>query len=96
MSAVGDIDACNGRDLAACASGQSATFQRLILDLSAVTFFGTQGFSALHEINVGCSRRGAGWIAVPGNEVRRLLRICDPAGILPTAATLEAAMAWAA
>ena len=65
----------------------------LILDLRGVEFFGTEGFSALHRVSVSCARVGAEWAMVPGAAVARVLRICDPQGSLPTACTVDAAMA---
>jgi len=93
VTVEGEIDACNGRDLADYAERNSVIRAQLILDLSRVEFFGTQGFSALHNVNVNCSRRGVAWVAVPNREVMRLLRVCDPGGGLPLAVTVEAAMA---
>ena len=93
VTAECDIDACNARDLVDYAERKSVLYPKLILDLSRVDFFGTQGFSALHKVNVSCSGRGVTWAAVPSREVMRLLRICDPGGRLPLAVTVEAAMA---
>jgi anti-anti-sigma factor len=93
VAAEGEIDACNAGDLVDYAERQSVLYPKLILDLSRVDFFGTQGFSALHKVNVSCSRRGVAWVAVPSREVMRLLRVCDPGGGLPLAVTVEAAMA---
>jgi len=93
VTAEGEIDACNARDLVDYAERKSVLRPKLILDLSRVDFFGTQGFCALHRVNVSCSRRGVAWAAVPSREVMRVLRICDPSGGLPLAVTVEAAMA---
>ena len=65
----------------------------LVLDLSGLDFFGTEGFSALHRVSVLCARVGTGWAMVPGAAVTRVLWICDPQGSLPTANTVEGAMA---
>jgi anti-anti-sigma factor len=93
VTAEGEIDACNARDLANYVERNLDSATRLIVDLRGLEFFGTQGFSILHTINVTCSRRGVTWVAIPGAEVERLLRICDPAGGLPVAATMETAVA---
>jgi anti-anti-sigma regulatory factor len=66
---------------------------QLILDLTAVTFFGTRGFATLHFIDVNCARNDMDWIIVGGSEVRRLLRICDPDGALPLTDHRESALA---
>jgi len=65
----------------------------LIIDLSGLDFFGTDGFSALHRVSVCCARAGVGWAVVPSKAVSRVLRIGDPQGLLPAARTVEAAMA---
>ena len=93
VSAEGEIDACNARDLAEYIEGVLDAKRRLIVDLRGLSFFGTRGFSALHYVNVTCSRRDMNWVVVPGREVSRLLRICDPERGLPVASTLEKAIA---
>jgi anti-anti-sigma regulatory factor len=65
----------------------------LILDLRGLDFFGTDGFSALHRVSVCCARAGIAWAVVSGEAVSRVLRIVDPQGLLPTASTVEAAIA---
>jgi anti-anti-sigma factor len=92
----GEIDAANASDLSAHVEANLGEAVKLILDLRELTFFGTQGFSVLHRINVTCSRRGITLVVVSGSEVDRILRICDPAGGLPVARSLEAAINAAA
>ena len=92
VTADGELDACNARDLAEYIEGVLDAKRRLIVDLRGLNFFGTQGFSSLHYINVTCSRRDVNWVVVPGTEVSRLLRICDPECALPVAITLESAI----
>jgi anti-anti-sigma factor len=92
VTADGGLDACNARDLAEYVEGVLDAKRRLIVDLRGLNFFGTQGFSSLHYINVTCSRRDVNWVIVPGTEVSRLLRICDPEYALPVATTLESAI----
>jgi anti-anti-sigma factor len=93
---TGEIDAANASDLFAHVEANLGDAGKLILDLRELTFFGTQGFSVLHRINVTCSRRGITLVVVSGPEVDRILRICDPAGGLPVARSLEAAVNAAA
>lgn len=92
VTAEGELDACNGRDLAAYVDRVLDAKRRLIVDIRGLSFFGTQGFSSLHQINVACSRTEVNWVLVPGREVSRLLRICDPELALPVAATLDSAI----
>lgn len=93
VSSDGEIDACNARGLAGYIDEVLDATRRLIVDLRGLTFFGTPGFSALHYVNVTCSRRDVNWVLVPGLEVSRMLRICDPQQGLPVADTLERAIA---
>lgn len=93
---AGEIDAANASDLSAYVEANLGDAGKLILDLRELTFFGTQGFSVLHRINVTCSRRGVTLVVVSGSEVDRILRICDPAGGLPVARSLETAINAAA
>jgi anti-anti-sigma factor len=93
VTAEGEIDATNARGLGDFVERSLDSSSRLIVDLRSLKFFGTQGFSTLHTVNVTCSRSGVTWVLIPGREVERLLRICDPGGGLPVAATLETAIA---
>ena len=93
ISAHGHIDASNADTLTQYTLGHLMRCRGLILDLRDLDFFGTEGFSALHRVSVRCARAGLGWVVVPGAEVWRLLRICDPHGSLPAASTLDSAMA---
>ncbi|MDT5267803.1 MAG: hypothetical protein QOI90_4429 [Mycobacterium sp.] len=93
VAAEGEVDACNAHDLAEYVERSLEASTRLILDLRDLQIFGTQGFSTLHKINVICSGSGVTWVVIPGREVDRLLRICDPGGGLPVATTLETAVA---
>jgi anti-anti-sigma factor len=93
VRAYGDIDATNAHTMTDYALGHATSDLALIVDLSGVDFFGTEGFSALHRVAVGCARDDRAWSLVPGTAVSRLLRICDPHGSLPAADTLAAALA---
>ncbi len=93
IRAQGGIDASNADSLTEYTLGQLMRCRGLILDLRDLDFFGTEGFSALHRVSVCCARAGIGWAVVFGAAVSRVLRICDPEGLLPAAGTVEAAMA---
>ncbi|WP_052960131.1 STAS domain-containing protein [Mycobacterium sp. EPa45] len=93
VTAVGEVDASNSGDLLGYVEEHSTAYQQLVLDLSRLTFFGTDGFSALHTLNVRCSRRGIDWVVVPGAEVARVLRVCDPEALLTTAGNIVSAVA---
>jgi anti-anti-sigma factor len=93
VSAYGDIDASNASTLVDYALVNAVRCRGLILDLSRLEFIGTEGFSALHKVSVRCARAEIRWMVVPGAAVSRLLRLCDPHGLLPTVDTVEAALA---
>src|ERR1700759_1325583 len=79
----GDVDATNSRALAGYVERQIAGTAQLVLDLTHIDFFGTAGFAALHNVNVICARYGVEWTLVAQPQLRRLLSICDPDGLLP-------------
>ena len=93
VSAQGDIDGTNAGTLTDYAVANVVRCRGLILDLSGLEFFGTEGFSALHRVSVCCARVGTNWVLVSGAAVSRLLRICDPHGSLPAVDTVGAALA---
>ena len=92
ITVTGEVDAANALELSKYAEAPLDTVSRLIVDLRGLTFFGTQGFSILHRINVMCSRHAVNWVVLAGSEVDRVLQICDPDGGLPVADTLESAI----
>jgi anti-anti-sigma factor len=93
VAALGEVDAANSGDLLAYVEQCVTGYQQVVIDLSKLSFFGTDGFSALHTLNVRCSRRGIDWVLVPGPEVARVLRVCDPEGLLTTAGNIVSAVA---
>ncbi len=83
VTVEGEIDASNSRDLAGYVQRHIAGSRHVVIDLRLVDFLGTAGFAALHNINVICSGSDATWLLQAGRQVRRLLAICDPDGVLP-------------
>jgi anti-anti-sigma factor len=79
----GELDAANADQLAAYVQRSITHSRRVILDLRGLEFIGTAGFSALHRINVACSRAQVRWGMVSSPALSRLLRVCDPDGTLP-------------
>jgi anti-anti-sigma factor len=90
ITAHGELDASNAAQLADYFDLCVAHSTPLVLDLSALKFFGTDGFSALHLINVKCAGANLRWAVVPSNGVTRLLRICDPDHNLPLVESVQA------
>ncbi len=83
VTAHGELDAANAVALADYVQRCAGYCERVILDLSELSFFGTSGFSVLHTINVRCAGAGVQWAVVPNHVVSRLLRLCDPDHALP-------------
>jgi len=93
VSGFGDIDAASATQLSEDIERHLDGYRQLVLDLSGLAFFGTAGYSVLHRVHSRCLRTGMDWVLVPGKEVERLLRVCDPDGILPTAPNIVSAVA---
>jgi anti-anti-sigma factor len=93
LAVTGDIDAATASGLFDDLESQIRDYRQLVLDLSAVDFFGAAGYSLLHRLHVHCTRASIDWVVVTGTEAQRLLRVCDPDGIFPTAANIVSAVA---
>ena len=93
VAAFGEIDAASAGDLSERIEGHLPGYRQLVLDLTRLEFFGTAGYSVLHRMHARCALAGIEWVLVPGREVERLLRVCDPDGILPTAPNIVSAVA---
>jgi anti-anti-sigma factor len=93
ITATGDLDATNARALGRFVERHTGVSKQLMLDLSDVEFFGTEGFAALHYVSVHCARHDMDWQFIGGWPVRRVVAICDPDEELPIAEGLDAALA---
>ena len=83
VTARGEIDSVNSESFATFTLERATADGQLKVDLSQITFFGVDGVWALRTINNGCLARGTDWSLTAGRAVARVLRICDPMGILP-------------
>jgi anti-anti-sigma factor len=93
IAVTGDVDATNSHALGRFVHRHTRVSKQLILDLTGVDFFGSQGFTALYYVSVQCARRDVDWMIVAGRTVRRILRICDPNAELPLVEDIAAALA---
>ncbi|MGV1087384.1 MAG: STAS domain-containing protein [Mycobacterium sp.] len=93
VTMAGEVDASTATRLCARIEREMAGYRQLVLDLSEVEFFGTAGYSLLHRLHSRCAGAAVGWVLVAGSEVQRLLRVCDPDGMLPTSPNIVAAVA---
>ena len=92
VAVSGEVDATNRQTLGRFIQRHTRVSKQLILDLSSVDFFGSQGFTALYYVSVQCARRDVDWLIVGGRAVRRIVRICDPDSELPVVADIDAAL----
>lgn len=92
ISVRGEIDAVNAGEFAGYALRNIHNAERVAIDLSAVEFFGTAGFSALRAIEEHCSAARTEWVLVPSKAVSRLLRICDPDSTFHSCYSVAAAL----
>ena len=93
VAAFGEIDAANAPDLGGAIDRKLLGYRQLVLDLSRLEFFGAAGYSVLTRLHNRCVANALNWVLVPGREVTRLLRICDPDGLMPTASNIVSAVA---
>ncbi len=93
LAVTGDIDAATASGLFDDLEAQLRGYRQVVLDLSGVEFFGAAGYSLLNRLHVYCTRASIDWVVVTGTEAQRLLRVCDPDGIFPTAANIVSAVA---
>lgn len=93
VAAFGEIDAASAAALSESIERHLPGYRQLVLDLSRLEFFGTAGYAVLHRVHSRCARADVDWVLVPGPEVTRLLRVCDPDEILPTAPNIVSAVA---
>jgi anti-anti-sigma factor len=89
----GDIDATNRHALGRYIQHHTRVSKQLLLDLTAVDFFGSQGFTSLYYASTYCARRDVDWMIVGGRTVLRIVGICDPDGELPVVGDFAAALA---
>lgn len=94
VEATGELDAANARELVDHVVALR-DHTALVLNLSDLAFFGTEGLWALNRVNGACAKRRAIAAIVAGRQVHRLLRICDPHGGLRVHASMEQAVAVA-
>lgn len=93
LAVTGEVDAATATGLFDDLECQMRGYRQLVLDLSGVEFFGAVGYSLLHRVHVVCTRASIDWVVVTGTEAQRLLKVCDPDEIFPTATNIVSAVA---
>ena len=91
IAITGDVDATNRQALGRFVERHTRACQQIIIDLSNVDFFGSQGFTVLYYISAHCARRDVDWVIIGNRVVHRILRICDGDAELPVVSSLAAA-----
>jgi len=91
VTVAGEVDATNRQALGRFVERHTRVSKQLILDLSEVQFFGSQGFTALYYVAVQCTRRDVDWMVVGNRIVQRIIGICDTEGELRVVENLDAA-----
>jgi anti-anti-sigma regulatory factor len=93
VTAEGAVDASNADHLGEYALRVARRSARVVLDFSALEFFGTAGFSALQVVTSNGEPTASRWVLVPSAAVAQVLRICDPQGAQVVVGSVDAALA---
>lgn len=91
VSVRGEVDASNATRLANYVERHVGIAAALVIDTSAVDFFGTPALAVLHKVDRCCAARGVGWRLVVGPALRRVMRVCGTTD-LPESANLTLAL----
>lgn len=78
VTVEGELDASNTEQFSDYIQLRLRDADNLVLDLSGVTFFAAEAFSAVHKVSVQAAGQKVNWNMVTSPAVARLLRICDP------------------
>lgn len=86
VSVCGEVDAANAKQFAHVIREAAGSSSGIVLDLSEVPFMAFDGVSALYAMSAHLLREGAKWCVVASPAVSRVLKLCDPEGLIPLAA----------
>ena len=78
VTVVGELDAANTTQFSDYIQALLPDADRLVLDLSGVTFFAAEAFSAVHKVSAQAASQGLQWNLLTSAAVDRMLEICDP------------------
>ena len=79
ITVAGEIDSANTRRLLDYTLGKVLLCRRMILDLSQVAFFASDGYWMLKTLESRCALADIEFTVVPGVRVERVLQICRQA-----------------
>lgn len=83
VTVTGEVDASNAREFAEALCRAVDDGTEMVVDMTAVRFFGIDGVTALHAANAAVMRHHARWRVNAAEAVTRVLRLCDPACVIP-------------
>ena len=83
VSVCGEVDAANAKHFAHTVREAAGGAASLVLDLTEVHFMAFDGASALYAISAHLAREDVTWCLVPSPSVSRVVKLCDPEGIIP-------------
>ncbi|MDG4665983.1 STAS domain-containing protein [Mycobacterium sp. 236(2023)] len=83
VSASGEVDSANAKHFAHTVREAAVGAATVILDLTAVEFMAFDGASALYAISAHLAREDVAWCVVPSPAVSRVVKLCDPEGLIP-------------
>ena len=81
----GEVDAANAKEFAHVVREAAGSSNGVVLDLTEVPFMAFDGVSALYAISAHLLREDAHWCVVASPAVSRVLKLCDPEGLIPLA-----------
>lgn len=79
----GEVDAANAKHFAHTVREAAGGAASLVLDLTEVHFMAFDGASALYAISAHLAREDVTWCVVPSPSVSRVVKLCDPEGLIP-------------
>jgi anti-anti-sigma factor len=91
LSIRGEFDASNVARLSDYVERHAAIAGTLVVDTTAVDFFGAPALAALHRVDMCCTTGDVPWRLVVGPALRRVMRVCGTTD-LPQADSVEAAL----
>ncbi|MBB2991132.1 anti-anti-sigma factor [Mycolicibacterium iranicum] len=83
VSVCGEVDAANAKHFAHTVREAADGAPALVLDLTEVNFLAFDGASALYAISAHLAREDVTWCVVPSPAVSRVIKLCDPEGLIP-------------
>ncbi len=78
ITVEGELDAANTTQFSEYVQLRLRHADKLVLDLSGVTFFAAEAFSAFHKVSVQAAGQNVQWKLLTSAPVDRMLQICDP------------------